>query len=71
MRGDFRREFGDEAIMVFVHGGTKLATSDVNLVNHDFEFLYFPFEFDVLSARLAIQDDASCRSENLRAGSTA
>ena len=74
MRGDFRREFGDEAVVVFVHGGTKLATSDVYLVNHTFEFLYFLFEFYVLrtsNARLAVQDDASFRPENLRAASTA
>ena len=37
MRGDFRQEFMDEGIMVFVHGCMKHAMPDLSL---DFEFLY-------------------------------
>jgi hypothetical protein len=68
MRGDFRREFVDEGIMVFVHGCTKRATLDVYLLDLDFEFLYLFFEFYVLStcsARLSILNHASLRSEDL------
>jgi hypothetical protein len=67
LRGDFRGEFVDEGIMIFVHGCTKCATLDVNLLNLDFEFLYLFFEFDVLgtcAARLSTQNLASLRSEN-------
>ena len=57
MRGDFRWEFVDEGIMIFVHDCTKSATPDVYLLNLDFEFLYLCFEFHVLgacAARLSI-----------------
>ena len=50
MRGDFRQEFVDEGVMIFVHGCTNRATPDVYILNLDFEFLYLLFEFDVLSA---------------------
>jgi hypothetical protein len=74
VRDDFRRELVDEGIMIFVHGCTKRATPAVYLLNLDFEFVYILFEFDVLGtsgARLAIQNDASLRSENLHVASTA
>jgi len=43
MRGDFRWEFVDEEIVVFVHGCTKHVMLDVYLLNLDFESLYLFF----------------------------
>jgi hypothetical protein len=39
LRGDFRREFGDEGIMIFVHDSAKSATFGVHLLNLGFQFI--------------------------------
>jgi hypothetical protein len=69
LRGDFRREFGDELVMIFVHDSTKSATFGVHLLNLVFQFFDRLFQFDVFGtcgAGLAIQCHASFRSENFR-----
>jgi hypothetical protein len=74
VRDDFRREFVDEAIMIFVHGCTKSAAPDDYPLDPDFEFVYLFFQFDILGtggARITIQNDASLRSKNLYVASTA
>jgi hypothetical protein len=39
LRGDFRREFGDEVIMIFVHDSAKSATFGVHRLNLVFRFI--------------------------------
>jgi hypothetical protein len=74
VRDDFRREFVDEVIMIFVHGCTKSAAPDEYLFDPDFEFVHLFFQFDIFGtsgARITIQNNASLRSVNLYVGSTA
>jgi hypothetical protein len=74
MRGDFRWEFVDEVIMIFVHDRPKSATPALQLLNRVFQFYDLFFEFDVFSAcsaRLSIQNLASFRSENIPVAWTA
>lgn len=40
MRSDFRREFMDKGVMIFVHGCTKTATPDIYLLNLNFKFFF-------------------------------
>lgn len=64
IRGNFRQEFVDEWIMIFIYGCMKHMMPEVHLLDLDLEFVDLLFEFDVLStsdARLAIQNDASLR----------
>jgi hypothetical protein len=69
MRGDFRREFADELVMIFVHDSAKSATFGVYLLNLVFQFLDRLLQFDVFcacGAWRAIHCYASFRSENFR-----
>jgi len=72
LRGDFRRKFGYELIMIVVHDSAKSATFGVYLLNLVFQFFDLLFQFNVFGtcgAGLAIQYHTSFRSENFHIAS--